>query len=216
MERRTRGTRVRGVRTTRAGAGTGRGHARRVGFVVLCAAAVGGLVACGSGSVPDAGAPAAVVTEHATGCDDPQGCAAPSDVRTALVELEAKAGAYSDYVVAETGPDGAEVVLYWHGPIPAEIDDLLEQIAETGIRVETVDAPYTLEELQAAIVAETDALSASGTPYRSVGDGSDYASVTVSVPDDDPALQARAREVAVAATSVPITIVPDPGPATVG
>lgn len=96
-------------------------------------------------------------------------------------------------------------------PAPAAVQELAARSASQGTPVKRVEMPYTTEELQGAIIAVVDRFTQDGVSYRSVG-GSSEGFVTVSVPDDDPALQEAARVAAAAATDVPVRIVPDEGP----
>lgn len=183
----------------------------RASGVIVGAMAMSGLGLYAAGPLAEALSGQSVVASERTPCDDPEGCATPSH-SALLAELDGIASGNADYGHAEVSPDGTRVLLYWHGPLPEPIQELADRSASEGVPLIHVNIPYTREEVQSAIVRVVDSYSAQGVTYRSVGGASDYSSLVVSVPADDPDLQRAAVEAAASVTAIPITIVPDQGP----
>src|SRR5439155_17488075 len=54
----------------------------------------------------------------------------------------------SGYAGLVVSPASSEVHLYWHGPLPAEVQDVLRDLA-THVTVRVTSAEYTLSQLRA-------------------------------------------------------------------
>ncbi|GEM_PF-7072790 len=100
------------------------------------------------------------------------------------------------------------VLLYWKGPLPAEMADLVEEL-RANVQIDVVDRPYTLSELQQEAL-RIFALASAATGFNVTGAGPlpDFSGLGVAVESTEQL--DRARQAIQSPIRLEFTVMPEP------
>lgn len=160
---------------------------------------------------PGAGVCMPVVDGPAGWTQDLQGLIAPFAAQ--IAEVGAK---YPDF--GQTGLDyeAVAVQVWWHGPLPAELDPVIKAAADAGVGVEVIQTGYGEKTLDDAANAITDSWPEFvADDGNSIGPTNDFSGLQMSgrTISTDPDVQQTLRAIAErVAPGIPLTFVPWVGP----